>query len=66
MSKLLISVKCGTEACGDCPWPASLGPCEWFCQLFDRDLASTRHEGLMPFRCKACLTAERRAKEVGQ
>ena len=59
MSKLLVEVKCGTEACGDCEWLASLTRGEWLCQMFDEALADTGREDIMPPRSAMCLAAER-------
>jgi hypothetical protein len=61
MAKLLIEVKCGTEACGDCRHTEATGPAEWACRLFNKNLGSTRDEDTMPERCPSCLAAERAA-----
>ena len=61
MTKLLIEVGCGTEACGDCHYLEG-DDGEWECPIFEYFLGDIERLDIKPPRCPECLAAEMSAK----
>jgi hypothetical protein len=60
MTKLLIDIPCGTEACGDCELLVDDTE-HYLCLLFDTATLGQVDGEKKPPRCPACLAAERRS-----